>query len=76
MASITITVPDNKANKVYDAFKRTFGDPTINPSTAQKIAFVKGCIEDRIIEITYLDEKRLAIETASTGVVKDTGVVS
>ena len=76
MADLTITVPGPKANKVYDAFNRAFGDPNVNPTTDQKIAFVKGKLVDHIIGIVNADEKTTAAKTASDAVVLDTGVAS
>lgn len=76
MASITITVPDNKANKVYDAFDRAYNDPTVNPSNAEKVAFVKSKLMDFIKDVVFADERNQATKTAADAVVKDEDVAS
>ena len=76
MATINLTVPDAKAGKVYDAFKRAYGDSTVNPTNADKLAFVKGKLLDYIKEIVFADERNQATKTAGDAVIKDDGVAS
>lgn len=76
MASLTITVQDAKANKVYDAFKRAYNDLTQDPTNAQKLAFVKSCVLNYIKEVVFADERNQATKTAAEAVEKDNDVAS
>lgn len=75
-ADITITVPDNKANKVYEAFDKAYNDPTENPSNSQKAAFVELKLIDHIKEVVYSYERISAAQVAADRITKDEGVAS
>lgn len=76
MATLNLTVPDAKANKVYDAFARAYNDPTVDPTGPQKLAFVKTHIINFIKETVFIDELNEARKTATAAVGKDEDVAS
>lgn len=76
MANITITIPDNKINRVYEVLARAYGDPTENPTNAQKLAFVKSKLMDHLKDLVYADDTNIARNAAVLTVVKDEGIAS
>lgn len=76
MPNITITVPTDKADKVYTAYKGMHGDPTENPTAAQKIAFVRNKILDHIKGTVRQYEQRQAEQAAREGIVVDDAIVT
>lgn len=60
MATISITVPNNKADKVYAAFKRQFGHAIESPTSQEKIDFIKATVVQKIKNVVHRDETDLA----------------
>lgn len=76
MPTISITVPTEKAKKVYDAFKAAYGHDIENPSSADKLAFVKEKLVSYVKEVVHAQDVNVAATTAKDAVVKDDTVIS
>lgn len=53
MATISLTVPNEKANAVYDAFRAAYGHDVEDPTTQQKLDFVKAKLISYVREIVH-----------------------
>lgn len=74
MAILSITIDDQKAQKVYEAFRNSYGHAVESPTTKEKQEFVRGKVIDYIKDVVFSDEVNTAAKNARAAVVKDEDV--
>ena len=82
--TITFTIPDDKINRIRDAFCTEFSyqdtitnqDGTTSPNPQTKLQFTKAQIVDYIKQVTRNYEGRIAENTARTTINNDVNSIS